>query len=327
MRLHFDTTGYEPFFQGLWTRRLAELRMPDDVLLEPDPAPADFIVDLSLRHQFLHDRVFRVHPESPAARWPEKTFAWDTGDRPTGLLPGFFCSLPASLHDRSRHLTFPYLWRYNQEVRPRPLAEADHLFGFTGSISAPLRQRLFAALSPESARGRAILRRTESLWTRLHADGPDPEKIRYADELARCKFILCPKGNGISSIRLFETLQTGRVPVVLSDRYVFPEGVDWASCALHVPERELPRLPEILAAHESRWPAMAEAAGAVWKKHYADDALLRTLRDGLVLLRSRRRGLERRRRPLTAMRIFPEWSLVQAKRAHRMLLGLRRRAK
>ena len=39
---------------------------------------------------------------------------------------------------------------------------------------------------------------------------------RYAELTKASKFVLCPRGVGASTIRLFETMRMGRVPVILS---------------------------------------------------------------------------------------------------------------
>ncbi|MBA2269339.1 MAG: exostosin family protein [Chthoniobacterales bacterium] len=52
---------------------------------------------------------------------------------------------------------------------------------------------------------------------------------RYADITKASKFVLCPRGLSVSSIRLFETMKMGRVPVILSDGWVEPPGPAWAN--------------------------------------------------------------------------------------------------
>ena len=55
---------------------------------------------------------------------------------------------------------------------------------------------------------------------------------RFAETMFRSKFVLCPRGHGTSSIRLFETLAAGRVPVVISDDWVAPKGPTWDACSV-----------------------------------------------------------------------------------------------
>jgi hypothetical protein len=75
-------------------------------------------------------------------------------------------------------------------------------------------------------------------------------------------------------VRLFETLKAGRVPVIIADRYVLPEGIDWESCSVRVRERDIAGIPGLLRSHLDRWPEMAAEARRVWERHFSGAALL-----------------------------------------------------
>lgn len=94
------------------------------------------------------------------------------------------------------------------------------------------------------------------------------------DFLAKTKFVLCPRGFGVSSFRLFEAMKACRVPVVISDRYVFPTGIDWDSCSLTVKERDTNSIPELIRANMHRWRDMAVNARQVWEDNFSNNAFL-----------------------------------------------------
>ena len=96
-------------------------------------------------------------------------------------------------------------------------------------------------------------------------------RARYRQTMARSKFVLCPRGAGASSYRLYETLAGGRVPVIISDEWVAPNGVDWQSCAVRVREGEVAGLPTRLASLEEAWPRMSAAAAAAYDGFFAPD--------------------------------------------------------
>lgn len=317
-RLHFDTRTMEAHFQSVWAARLAEWPVPAGVQVVDDPAAADAILDFSSYHHLGGGRNFTVHPASHYHRWPEKTFDWDSTDSPSGRMAGLYCSLSRQQHDPSRHRGFCYPWQHNAMVAPRPQSEATLLFGFTGSVSSGLRARMLAALTRPDRTDR-LVRQTGSMWDRMFSNGPDPEKTRYADDLAACKFILCPRGNGLSSIRIYETMQTGRVPVILSDNLVLPQCIDWSRCAVRVAERNLARIPQILAEQEADWPQLARSARKQWEDRFSDARMLATLADECRTLIE----LQRQARPGTRwfipLRIVPSWLLFQAKAARRKL--------
>jgi hypothetical protein len=69
------------------------------------------------------------------------------------------------------------------------------------------------------------------------------QKAEYAAALQGAKFVVCPCGNGAGSIRLFEVLKAARVPIVVADQYVLPDGIDWASCAIICQEKDIAAVP------------------------------------------------------------------------------------
>jgi hypothetical protein len=99
-------------------------------------------------------------------------------------------------------------------------------------------------------------------------------KKEYADALRRCRFFLCPRGNGVGSVRLFETMKAARVPVILSDDFVMPAGVDWETCSIRVPERHLGNLPMILRERNGDWAETATNARKIWEENFSDERML-----------------------------------------------------
>ena len=75
------------------------------------------------------------------------------------------------------------------------------------------------------------------------------EKQKYYEYiLSNSRFSLCPSGAGPNSIRLFESLSCGSIPVILSDALQLPQvkTVDWSECVITVPEDEYHNLRLIL---------------------------------------------------------------------------------
>jgi hypothetical protein len=70
----------------------------------------------------------------------------------------------------------------------------------------------------------------------------------YKDVLANSRYSLCPGGVGPSSIRFYESLRAGAIPVILSDKMKLPEikGLNWENCILKIPESDYKDLREII---------------------------------------------------------------------------------
>jgi len=56
---------------------------------------------------------------------------------------------------------------------------------------------------------------------------------KYLDDLSQCTFVLCPRGTGTSSFRLYETLMMGSIPIITGMKdYPFDDEYDWESFSL-----------------------------------------------------------------------------------------------
>lgn len=64
-------------------------------------------------------------------------------------------------------------------------------------------------------------------------------EIEYREIMSRSKFVLCPSGSGPNSIRFWEALEFGCIPILLSDKLALPgDETEWASGVLRVTEDE-----------------------------------------------------------------------------------------
>jgi hypothetical protein len=96
---------------------------------------------------------------------------------------------------------------------------------------------------------------------------------QYAEAIQQSAFGLCPRGIGTSSVRIFDVMQSGRVPVILSDDWVLPDGPDWASFSILVPEKDVESIPERLEAKRGEAERMGRLARKAWEDWYADDVV------------------------------------------------------
>jgi len=80
----------------------------------------------------------------------------------------------------------------------------------------------------------------------------DESVSRYNYLLSDSVFSLCPAGAGRNTLRLWESLAVGSVPVLLGPPPRMPQGgtlpaIDWDRIVLRVPDEQIPQLPTILA--------------------------------------------------------------------------------
>lgn len=68
----------------------------------------------------------------------------------------------------------------------------------------------------------------------------------YNKLLLGSRFSLCPSGSGPNSIRFWESLGSGAIPILLSDSLELPEHELWDQAIVRVLEKDVEKIPEIL---------------------------------------------------------------------------------
>jgi hypothetical protein len=268
MKVLVVTSGQAPWNHRLLHAVEERARMDPfgEHVLTDDPHDADLILFLDL-HQHPDDwsmRSFRNH--QLVRQFPTKVFVYDERDSPRALLPGLYVSMPSSKFDRTRHRAFAYCFLRNDTRaihNPRP----DLLFSFQGRRISDVRNTVL-----ELTHARAVIEDTSAHDFFGELDLATHELTsRYREIVGRSKFVLCPRGAGTSSLRLFETLACGRVPVILSDEWAEPRGIDWATCSIRIPERDALSIPARLEALEPAWPEMSATARRVYDEWFAPE--------------------------------------------------------
>lgn len=226
------------------------------------------------------DVIFLTNIEQPAGpalethalphRYPEKCFVLSEQWEPPFLLAGIYANVPRSFGWRGRFRTGSYALHHpdfrNPFIKSYPYVPAgerphpDLLASFLGRNCHPLRARLLAMnFSPD----RILVEDASDFNAFTHSGDKLARQRRYFDLCLRSKFMLCPRGAGPNSIRLFEALKLGIAPVIMADAWVPCAGPRWHDFALFIREREIGQLPAILehaAAEYTQRGALARAA-------------------------------------------------------------------
>lgn len=142
----------------------------------------------------------------------------------------------------------------------------EWLATFIGRSSHPCRSRL---LSQSWTDPRIVV--FDSSAFNLFAQKPVDRTAqqRFSALTTASKFVLCPRGNGASSLRLFECMKAGIAPVIFSDHWVYPKGPDWSSFSIRLPEASSSRrIEEALHRAEPHYAEMGMAARSAWEKWF-----------------------------------------------------------
>ena len=121
--------------------------------------------------------------------------------------------------------------------------ERSMLFSFMGSTKTHEIRRGLTILYPMNCFDSGFM------WG-LDPSIPNKQAVtdRYVEMLGDSEFSLCPRGTGISSVRLFESMAMGSIPVIIADGYKLPlqNKIDWASISIQARQNQLSKIGQVL---------------------------------------------------------------------------------
>ncbi len=137
----------------------------------------------------------------------------------------------------------PFPFNAVNGINPAP--QKDLLYSFIGYNTHYTRNEIFTIPTQDNA-----LIKKRSNW-HFHQnktqEEQEQEKKEYQDALARSRFSLCPRGTGAGTIRFWESLQAGAIPVLISDDVCLPEGeIDWDKCIIRIAEEDVDTINDLL---------------------------------------------------------------------------------
>ena len=241
----------------------AAVRMRDiRVALRPESAD---IVLIDERYQY---RTWHYADELAQSefvrRHADRICVINHDDHARPFLPGLYTSLEKSRPTFVPTSAVPYkrdLWLI---PAPAPIEiPPTKLFAFRGTFHThPIRKRMCSALR-QSREGTC-----EELRKSFHShDEPDQE--RYIADIRDAHFSLCPRGLSPTTYRLYESMQLGRSPVIISNDWTPPPGPSWDECAVFVKEEEVKRIGSRLYAEVGAATERGRAAAEAWKEFFS----------------------------------------------------------
>jgi hypothetical protein len=261
------------------------------------PQDADVVVLTDDDHRLINQsEVFR--------KFRSKCVIVSDGDIFSYYLPALYAANYENWLGRGRALTCNYYSALFESEGKRniwidKLRESDekklYLYSFMGGSTAMIRKRLYKQYE-ENCPDDVIIQATDH-YRHGKEDTKnikDVQQKRYVQTMLASKFALCPRGAGRSSIRLFEAMELGIAPVVLADRWIPVDGIDWSFC-IFVKESDLRDLDAIVRSHSEEWQKRGRAARAAFEQNFAGAQLGATLERQLrQLVANRSDRLERK---------------------------------
>jgi Exostosin family len=268
MKVHIAALGEAEIFD-LFISRAGYTAVGHTIV--SNPADADLII-LTGHINSDPERYVLRHPLYLA--FPDKCTMFVEEDFFLPLIPGVHCNATMGKHSRAGRI-FSYAHITRNGIYSNPFvthqidAEKKYLFSFQGGSTCILRKRLF---NLSFNRTDVLIENTSKYyhWD-LNQPGRDEQQQHYARTIAASHFVICPKGASASSIRLFEVMGAGIAPVLISDKYLLPAGVDWDSFLIRVKEKDIVRLPEILEPYRDSSQERGRRAREAFLAHFAPE--------------------------------------------------------
>ena len=124
-----------------------------------------------------------------------------------------------------------------------PAEHKDILYSFIGTPRTHrIRKKIFQL--PDKDDIRLVARKKHYFHNKPSVK--ESERAEYLEINARSRFGLCPRGVGPGTIRFWELLRSGTIPVVFSDVLMLPDNFDWDSTIIRLPEAGVDQVDSIL---------------------------------------------------------------------------------
>jgi hypothetical protein len=198
-------------------------------------------------------------------------------DYPDPFYHGIYTSI--SYETKCRR-SVPYSYVHNQHILDFVTTEPKYLYSFMGRLTHRVRSDIF-----QIEDDRSLIVNTTSVpsfdYSEYSNETIKSNQQEMVKVISASKFVLCPRGVGPSSFRLYETLAMGAVPVILSDSWCPPRRVPWDSCCIRVKESDVSSLPDVLRRYEPFWEEMSAQVRHVYENYLSYDSLFNYLAEEL----------------------------------------------
>lgn len=240
------------------------------------PDEADIILAIDIR--LIKDWKLKEFFESKIYKeYKHKLFIYDERDIPRCFHRGLYASMPKSLfiskyQESVCYPTRPMEQNFTaEEISKARNTKPEFLFSFIGSNTHRIRNSVL-----NLKHNRANIKETKGFMFHQKADNPNylPQTHEFLYSSANSKFVICPRGAGPNSFRLYETMQLRRVPVVISDQWQEITNIDWKTCCIRIRQKDINRIPQIIEEKEEDWEHMSNNAYKIFNNHFASDVFL-----------------------------------------------------
>lgn len=130
-------------------------------------------------------------------------------------------------------VTNPAIFKFYDIIKSEPFASRDINIYFKGTIWSGMRTEMFNYFSNKPG---YVIKENNKYWDwrfQQKTTSVDIENKAFETykEMMSAHLVLCPKGNGNSSMRIIEALGCGAIPILIND-FSCPFGISWSEVGL-----------------------------------------------------------------------------------------------
>ena len=263
-------------FAVSWLKKSAEMTSDKKYSISEDPGKADGI--LFAEHHPPHDPYFfQVLKSELYKKYPYKSVLYTDVDKPISLIPSILPSIEKKYYKEDFTRSGPYIARHCENETVSYIdenLEKEFLFSFMGAARThPIRKEV---LSLESSNSFLKDTSDKNLWE-LEADIKKDFEKEFVSISSRSHFVLCPRGEGVNSYRLYEAMQMGIAPVIISDDWVPMKGPKWDDFSIRIPEKNVSQIPYILREKKNKAEKMGRIARENWEIWFSKKACFQVI--------------------------------------------------
>lgn len=129
-----------------------------------------------------------------------------------------------------------------------------------------------------------IIRKSFSGNARTISISPEQARNEYINNIINSDFVLAPKGDANYSVRFFEALSLGRIPILIDTDVCLPmeDKIDYSKCILRISYKDINKLPDIVAdfygsISDEEFIKMQKSAREVFEKYLRYDSFFNSL--------------------------------------------------
>ncbi|HEY4323651.1 MAG TPA: exostosin family protein [Mucilaginibacter sp.] len=252
-----------------------------------NPENADIII-FAEHHLGFDPYYFEVLKSKIYKTFKKKCYLYHDNPKSLALMPTVSPSVRARGFNPVFNQPYNYLTQIekNRYLKQYTSAiEKKYLFSFIGaSRTSPIRKKILSLNFEKSY----LLDTSDKNSWELNGSEKDNYYKHFAQICLESKFVLCPRGIGPNSYRLYECLEMGVAPVIISDDWIETSGPVWNDFSIRVSESDIHKIPEILAQREHESDKMGELARKAWTDWFTKDKQFHHLTEACLALHNSR---------------------------------------